>query len=147
MTVLVNRDLYYDDAQEFAFGYGMHRDRLAVMSFARFDPQFAGHAREPHWIARIKERSLKVLAHEMAHTFGLRHCTFYACLLGGFAHLDELDDAPLRLCPVCLRKLHHVVGFDLVARYEGLRTFYADAELPEAARWVERRIRRMQAPT
>jgi archaemetzincin len=149
MTVLVNRDLWFHDAQDFAFGYGTHRDRLAVMSFARFDPQFAGHARDPDWAEKITERSLKVLAHEMAHTFGLRHCTFYACIMGGFAHLAELDAAPLRLCPVCLRKLQHVVGFDLAARYEALRSFYIEAERTAGvarieAEWTGRRLGRLR---
>lgn len=143
MAVLVNRDLYYDDAQQYAFGYGTHRERLAVMSFARFDPQFAGHAREESWRAQIVERSLKVLAHELAHTFGLRHCTWYACILNGFAHSAELDATPLSLCPVCLRKLAQVTGFDPVRRYQALGAFYEDAGLHEPARWVNRRLRRL----
>ncbi|MBL7140726.1 MAG: hypothetical protein ISS74_07435, partial [Planctomycetes bacterium] len=48
---------------------------------------------------------------------------------------------PPHLCPDCLCKMRWTLGFDLVARYEGLQTFYKKAGMPVEARWVERRLR------
>lgn len=140
MTALLNRDLYTVRQKEYAFGYGMHRERLAVMSFARFDPAFTGAARDDLWWSRLRVRSLKVLVHEVAHTLGLRHCTFFACVLNGFAHPTELDATPLRLCPVCLRKLVDSTAVDPIARYERLAGFFERGGLPEDAAWIEGRL-------
>ena len=140
MTALVNRDLFVFQEQEYAFGYGLHRDRQAVMSFAQFDPVFMGEAPlddAEHVIAR---RSLAIVSHEVAHTFGLRHCVYYGCVLNGVSHPRELDETPLHLCPVCLRKLAWLGAIDPVARYEALEAFYADAALTEEARWVALRL-------
>jgi archaemetzincin len=144
MTALVNRDLFVRPDQEYAFGFGLHHGRRAVMSFAHFDPMFMGHARPDSWRRDIDRRSLAILSHEIAHTFGLQHCTFYRCLLNGVAHPEELDATPLHLCPVCLHKLQWITGIDPVRRYEGLHGFYALAGLDREAQWVDARLRRVQ---
>lgn len=144
MTALINRDMFLFEEQEYAFGYGLHRDRLAVMSFARFDPIFVGRARPERWREDIDRRSLAVLTHEVAHTFGMRHCSYYACVLNGVSHPREIDATPLHLCPVCLRKLL-AFGVDPAARYESLKEFYDANDLPDDAAWVRRRLRRMGA--
>ncbi len=47
---------------------------------------------------------------------------------------------PIHLCPVCLRKLQHAVGFDYAARYRALEAFYQRAGLRPEAAWVRRRL-------
>jgi len=53
--------------------------------------------------------------------FGLRHCTWYNCLMRG-SNGEEVEHQPnyLHLCPVCLRKLHWNIGFDIREQYAGL---------------------------
>mmetsp|Transcript_19629 Transcript_19629/g.45901 ORF Transcript_19629/g.45901 Transcript_19629/m.45901 type:complete len:117 (+) Transcript_19629:979-1329(+) len=53
--------------------------------------------------------------------------------MNGVHELRELDNEPLRICPVCLRKLHYSVtikvkqtSFDAVARYRYIAKFYSD---------------------
>lgn len=36
----------------------------------------------------------------------------------GVLSLDEALRRPLDLCPICLRKLQHILGFKLVERYK-----------------------------
>ncbi|MEX1368620.1 MAG: archaemetzincin [Nannocystaceae bacterium] len=140
MVVLLNRDLYFMPQQAYGFGYGTHRDRLAVMSFARLDPARTGQL---HGIAaeeRIRQRAYKLLAHETAHTFGLRHCQQHACVMNGIADEIELDEIPLHLCAVCLHKLLHATGLDPVARYHALATWYDELSLEQEAAWVRARL-------
>ena len=145
MTALINRDLYVLDEQEYAFGYGLHYGRQAVLSFAQLDPMFMGRARPDTWQCDIDRRSLKILAHEVGHTFGLRHCTFYACVLNGMSHQREVDETPLHMCPVCLRKLAWLETVDPVDRYRQLEGFYDVADFADEARWVEKRLSFLRA--
>lgn len=139
MTVLINHDLFAAPERAYGFGYATHHERLAVMSFARLDPQVEGTAHGIEAEERIRERAYKLLAHEVAHTFGLRHCDHYACIMNGMADAEELDQTPLHLCPVCLRKLLHVLGIDPEARYRALADWYTEFSVDEA-RWVRQRL-------
>ena len=82
-----------------------------------------------------------MLTHETGHMFGLRHCVYYQCNMNGSLTLSQSDHSPLRLCPVCLRKLHHNTGFDIAARYRELLRVYEKHGLPEQAQWVSRRLK------
>lgn len=48
---------------------------------------------------------------------GLGTCRWLQCIMQGALSLDEALLRPLEPCPICLRKLQHVVGFKLVERY------------------------------
>jgi len=144
MTAILNRDLYAFQRQEYAFGYGLHRERLAVMSGVRFDPSFSGASRGVAWRGDIERRTLVVLAHEVGHTFGMRHCTYYRCVLNGLSHVPEVDATPLHLCPVCLRKLLSLGTVDARERYERLEAWYRSIAMNEPATWVAQRLMHLQ---
>ena len=133
-------DLYPDPSWNFVFGEASLRDRVGVYSFARYDPAFYGEARNEGYQKLLLKRSLRVLSHETAHMFGLQHCIYYRCVMNGSNHLEESDSRPLHLCPVCLRKLHYSMGFDVVDRYKGLLQFYAKVGLTEEMQWVSKRL-------
>jgi archaemetzincin len=137
------QDLYPDPSWNFVFGQASLRDRVGVYSFARYDPAFHGEARQEGYQKFLLKRSLKVLSHETAHMFGLQHCIFYRCVMNGSNHLEESDSRPLHLCPVCLRKLHDRVGFEVIGRYRALLRFYSEAGLAEEAQWVSKRLDRL----
>jgi archaemetzincin len=145
-TALVVRDLVFDNRAEFAFGYGLHVDRLAVVSFAQLDPQFVGGERPPEFQTRIRERSYKLLTHEVGHTLGFGHCDVYECVMNGIANLDELDATPLRLCPVCLRKLLWLVDIEPLQRYRELAQHFEAHGLEAELAWVRARIDRLSEP-
>jgi archaemetzincin len=63
--------------------------------------------------------------------------------MNGVAHLDELDELPLHLCPVCLRKLHLVTGLDPHARDRALLPVFERLGLVDEGRWLAGRIERL----
>jgi len=104
-------DLYPEPSWNFVFGEAAPRERVGVYSFARYDPAFFRQPRDANYRALLLRRSAKVLAHETAHMFGLRHCIYFHCVMNGSNHLEESDARPMHLCPVCLRKLQFSIGF------------------------------------
>lgn len=141
MLALVNYDLFAWPEQQFAFGYSTHTDRLGVVGFSRFDPSFYGGPRPDDLAATVLRRSARVLLHEAAHLFGMRHCQYFRCLLNGIADLDELDAVPLHMCPVCLRKLQLVTGIDPRDRYHALVPVLDRLGLAEESAWTRMRLR------
>ena len=67
-------DLYPEPTWNFVFGQASLRERVAVFSFARYDPAFYGQKRTADHQTVLLHRSCKVLTHETAHMFGLKHC-------------------------------------------------------------------------
>uniref|UniRef100_G1U0D8 Archaelysin family metallopeptidase 1 n=1 Tax=Oryctolagus cuniculus TaxID=9986 RepID=G1U0D8_RABIT len=65
----------------------------------------------------------KVACHELCHLLGLGNCRWLRCLMQGALRLDEALRRPLDLCPICLRKLQHVLGFKLLDRYKRLHAW------------------------
>ena len=134
-------DLYPDPSWNFVFGQASPRDRVGVYSFARYDPSFYGQAPTADSRKLMLRRSLKVLAHETCHMFGIEHCVWFHCLMNGSNHLAESDARPLHLCPVDLRKLQWCIGFEVVERYRRLLDFDRQAGFEDDAHWLEKQIR------
>lgn len=68
--------------------------------------------------ARRWPRLPQVTCHELCHLLGLGNCRWLRCLMQGALRVDEALRRPLHLCPICLRKLQHLLGFRLVDRYK-----------------------------
>ena len=89
-------------------------------------------------------RSLKIVLHEFGHTFGMRHCDQYRCLMNGKWDTHEVDFHPVELCAECARKLDHVrprPWSQRVRRVTQLLSqhnvdFSADAYLTAEQRWA-----------
>ncbi|XP_070422304.1 archaemetzincin-1 [Equus przewalskii] len=137
-------DLYPCEAWSFTFGKFLPGHEVGVCSFARFsgeflqvgpsapDPAPAEVAAEgPETPLQDRGQTLcfsalgmvqccKVACHELCRLLGLGHCRWLRCLMQGVLSLDEALRRPLDLCPICLRKLQHVLGFKLVERYKRL---------------------------
>lgn len=140
VLAITMEDLYPDPSWNFVFGQAMLRGRVGVYSFARYDPVFYGEKRGSDYEEILLRRSCKILAHETAHMFGLRHCIYFKCVVNGSNHLQESDSRPLHLCPVCLRKLQHSIGFDVVNRYRHLLRFYQKIGFDNDAQWITNRL-------
>jgi archaemetzincin len=137
-------DLYPEPSWNFVFGQASLRERVGVYSFARYDPAFFGQERPDDYQTLLLRRSCKVLAHETAHMFSLQHCIYFDCAINGSNNLRESDRRPLRLCPVCLRKLQLSIGFDVVKRYQALAEFYRAAGFADEAQWVRNRLGKLR---
>jgi archaemetzincin len=141
LLAITMEDLYPDPTWNFVFGQASLRERVGVYSFARYDPAFYGDKRQRDYEKIVLRRSCKVLAHESCHMFGLMHCIYFRCVLNGSNHLKESDSRPMYLCPVCLRKLHHSVGFDIVERYQKLKASYEKAGFHDEVEWSAKRVK------
>jgi len=140
VLAITMEDLYPDPSWNFVFGHASLRERVGVHSFARYDPAFYGDKRGKDYEKVLLRRSCKVLTHETSHMFGLNHCIYFRCVLNGSNHLKESDSRPMHLCPICLRKLQHSIGFDMVDRFSNLFRFYKKTGLRDEARWVAKRL-------
>jgi archaemetzincin len=145
VLAITMQDLYPEPSWNFVFGQASLRERVGVYSFARYDPAFYGETRDKNSETLLLRRSCKVLAHETGHMFGLSHCTFFNCLMNGSNHLGESDRRPLHLCPVCLRKLHWSIGFDVLERYRALERIARADGFNDEADWFADRIRILRA--
>jgi archaemetzincin len=135
-------DLYPGSDWNYVFGQASLRDRVAVYSFVRYFPEFWGEeTADPILVLR---RSCKVLAHETAHAFGIRHCTAHLCVMNGSNHLEESDSRPLHLCPQDLRKLQWSVGFNVEDRYRRLAEFHREAGLDDEVEWITGRLEHIE---
>lgn len=141
ILALTMEDLYPQPSWNFCFGQASLVHRVGVFSFARYDPAFFGGERELNYQRILLWRSCKVLTHETAHMFGLSHCIFFKCVINGSNHLEESDARPMHLCPVCLRKLHSSIQFDVLDRYRQLLEFYQVADFEKEVHWINNRLR------
>ncbi|UCE47756.1 MAG: hypothetical protein JSW47_19425, partial [Phycisphaerales bacterium] len=141
VLALTMEDLYPEPSWNYVFGQASLRGRVGVYSFARYDPGFYGEKRGKDYDKILLRRSCRVLSHETAHMFGLQHCIYFKCVLNGSNHLKESDSRPLHLCPVCLRKLQHGIGFDVVNRYRHLLHFYREAGCDSESQWIVSRLK------
>ena len=138
-------DLYPKEDWNFVFGQASLSNRVGVYSMARYFPQFWGQRESLDSSQLELRRSCKVLAHEVGHIFGLAHCIYYKCAMNGSNSLEESDRRPLRLCPICLKKLKWNRGFDIIKRYEKLKEFFEKQNLGEEAAWVNLRLKRIKS--
>ena len=64
--------------------------------------------------------------------------------MNGSNHLQESDSRPLPLCPVCLHKLQHSIGFDVATRYRLLLQVYRKIGFTHEADWVSCRLKKIE---
>ena len=136
MIGISKEDIYPREGWNFCFGLASVSNRVGVFSFARYDPNFCDDDTESgeeesscsetelETIVSNKSmlhyRSCRVMAHEICHMFGIKHCIYYNCMMNGSNSSSESCRKPPYLCPVCLKKLQLAVAFDPVERYKQL---------------------------
>ena len=132
-------DLFPHPIVSFAFGEASATCRVGVCSVARYGPPFCEDAPglQP---GAMRRRCCRVLAHEIGHMAGVGHCVYFRCLMNGSASLAESEQRPLHLCPIDLRKLQWLLGFDLTERYRQLQRFWRDVGDDQEATWMASRL-------
>jgi archaemetzincin len=81
------------------FGLGQLGGRVCVVSTYRLGKGVGGHDLP-------RARLVKVLNHEMGHTFGLEHCTTAHCLMeDAQGSMSTVDAEPGGLCAVCRKRV------------------------------------------
>lgn len=87
----------------FVFGEAQLEGRCALVSFHRLREEFYGM---PPRADLLAERLLKEAAHELGHTFGLRHCFDWQCVMASSHAVEYLDVKEAEFCPRCSRVVH-----------------------------------------
>ncbi|XP_033111909.1 archaemetzincin-2-like [Anneissia japonica] len=129
-------DLYPKKELNFVLGEASYSCRCAVFGFGRYEPMSYVSTPEGDDATKgiTKENQLgmdsqllwkliRVASHETCHLLGLNHCLFFECSMNESKSVKEALSQPLFLCPVCLRKLHKSLGFDIRQRYSELKNF------------------------
>lgn len=110
-AAIADKDLMVTELN-FVFGLGRLGQGFGIYSLVRFQ--------EDADDALYLRRAVGLLDHEIGHGFGFKHCPYYRCSMNGQNSLTELDRTPKLLGPVCLDKLQHALGFEVVPRYRAL---------------------------
>lgn len=84
----------------FVFGEAHLEHGRAVVSIHRLRQEFYGLPPNP---ALLTERLLKESLHELGHTYGLRHCADYQCVMSSSNAVERVDLKDAEFCPTCQR--------------------------------------------
>ena len=94
---VTSADLYVP-VLTFVFGEAQLDGCCAVVSSARLYDEFYGLPPRPDL---LRERLIKEAAHEIGHTFGLRHCQDWRCVMASSHAVERLDIKTAEFCPTC----------------------------------------------
>jgi archaemetzincin len=82
----------------FVFGEAQLDGNCAVVSTARLHEAFYGL---PESEEILRQRLVKEAAHELGHTFGLRHCADWRCVMASSHAVERLDLKTANFCTQC----------------------------------------------
>ena len=82
----------------FVFGEAQLDGNCAVVSTARLHEEFYGM---PASQSLMRERLVKEAIHELGHTFGLRHCADWRCVMTSSHAVERLDVKGAEFCRAC----------------------------------------------
>jgi archaemetzincin len=82
----------------FVFGEAQLQGRCALVSLHRLREEFYGL---PARYELLRARLLKESVHELGHTFGLRHCEDWRCVMASSHSIERLDAKSAEFCRTC----------------------------------------------
>jgi len=86
----------------FVFGEAQLDGNCATVSFARLREEAYGL---PAHEDVLRERLLKEAIHELGHTFGLRHCADWRCVMTSSHAVERLDVKSAEFCGECRKRV------------------------------------------
>lgn len=87
----------------FVFGEAQLNGKAAVVSSFRLEPQFYGLPKDDDL---LMERIIKESVHELGHTFGLKHCRAYDCVMSSSTSAEEIEIKSLYFCNDCKSEIN-----------------------------------------
>jgi archaemetzincin len=88
----------YAPVLSFVFGEAHLSDGGAIVSTHRLRQEFYGLPPDPEL---LRDRLLKEAFHELGHTYGLRHCSDYLCVMSASPGVERIDLKRADFCPTC----------------------------------------------
>jgi archaemetzincin len=86
----------------FVFGEAQLSDGGAVVSTHRLRQEFYGLPTDPEI---LRQRLLKESLHELGHTYGLRHCPDYTCVMSASNGVERIDLKQAEFCLTCAKSI------------------------------------------
>jgi archaemetzincin len=102
MLGVTDLDLYIP-VLTFVFGEAQLTGGCAVVSTCRLRQEFYGLPPDPDLLG---DRLLKEALHELGHTYGLRHCPDYNCVMSSSHSVERIDLKRVEFCPECAQHVH-----------------------------------------
>ena len=99
LLAVTSVDLYVP-VLTFVFGEAQLEGTCAVVSLHRLREEFYGLPSRPEL---MRERLVKEAAHELGHTYGLRHCDDWRCVMTSSHGVERLDVKSATFCFSCGR--------------------------------------------
>jgi len=99
ILAVTSRDLFVP-VLTFVFGEAQLAGNCAIVSTHRLREEVYGLPPNPPLLA---ERLLKEAIHELGHTFGLRHCDDWRCVMTSSHSVEWLDVKAAEFCVKCRR--------------------------------------------
>jgi archaemetzincin len=90
----------------FVFGEAELGGRMALVSLKRLDDRFYGL---PHRRDMLLDRLVKEAVHELGHTYGLRHCPDWRCVMTSSHGVEKLDIKTAVFCNECAKHVNKVL--------------------------------------
>ncbi|HLK46991.1 MAG TPA: archaemetzincin family Zn-dependent metalloprotease [Bryobacteraceae bacterium] len=90
----------------FVFGEAQLNGNCATVSLARLREESYGM---PPREALLRERLLKQAVHELGHTFGLRHCPNWQCVMTSSHAVERVDVKSTEFCAACRKQVFRAV--------------------------------------
>jgi archaemetzincin len=97
LLAVTSADLYVP-VLTFVFGEAQLEGDCALVSTARLREEFYGL---PSRDDLLRDRLLKEATHELGHTFGLRHCPDWSCVMASSHAVEVMDVKSADFCKTC----------------------------------------------
>ncbi len=101
ILTLTDHDLFVP-VLTFVFGEAQLTGKAAIVSSHRLHQEFYGLPSDDEVLLQRLE---KEVLHEIGHTFGLKHCIDWNCVMHSSSNVDEIDIKPKDFCKTCSKKI------------------------------------------
>lgn len=91
----------------YIFGQAAYQGNTGIASLYRLKNELYGLPKDE---ALMSKRFLKVVLHELGHTFGLVHCHIPSCVMRPGTYIEDLDQKKPHLCPHCREEFEKYIG-------------------------------------
>ncbi|CAF0763192.1 unnamed protein product [Brachionus calyciflorus] len=145
-------DLYVEDSDLFVAGLCNGNLGVGAFSIMRYHPKL--NFSEENWFeykqSKICDdktwlmRSCRLMVHETCHLLGLAHCKYKDCCMNGSGHLKEDFKQSMFLCPIDLKKLWLILGFNLPERYENLKQFFVKNKCEKESKLLQKILKDLE---